>query len=235
MSLTQGLQLPFGIQPVNPVPVDSWSGPYDGVSLQDAIDLANLTIPVEIRFQSMEVRLIVGGESRKFWYRDGVDDTDLIEFGLGPIGVTGATGATGPQGPTGITGATGPQGADGGIPTTKTLISGGAEWSGTGMTFSVSLLTYTFTGVVLNAGPTSITLGASDPTNPRIDAIVVDESGNITSIAGVSSPDPATPAIPENQCSFVKFSILKICLELIAHSKIHFTKYAYFCALKIVL
>jgi hypothetical protein len=24
-------------------------------------------------------------------------------------------------------------------------------------------------------------------------------------------------------------------LELIAHSKIHFTKYAYFCALKIVL
>ena len=96
--MSQGLQLPFGIQPVNPVPVDSWSGPYDGVSLQDAIDLANLTIPVEIRFQSMEVRLIVGGESRKFWYRDGVDDTDLIEFGLGPIGVTGATGATGPQG-----------------------------------------------------------------------------------------------------------------------------------------
>ncbi len=72
MSLTQGLQLPFGIQPVNPVPVDSWSGPYDGVSLQATIDLANSTIPIEIRFQSMEVRLIVDGIAKKFWYRDGV-------------------------------------------------------------------------------------------------------------------------------------------------------------------
>jgi len=105
MSITQGLQLPFGIQPVNPVPVDSWSGPYDGVSLQDAIDLANLTIPVETRFQSMEVRLIVGGESKKFWYRDGVGPTDLIEFGLGTIGVTGATGIQGVTGPTGPTGS----------------------------------------------------------------------------------------------------------------------------------
>jgi hypothetical protein len=80
MSLTPGLQLPFGIQPVNPVPVDSWSGPYEGTSLQDTIELANLAIPIEIRFQSMEVRLIVDGVSKKFWYRDGVTDTDLVEF-----------------------------------------------------------------------------------------------------------------------------------------------------------
>jgi len=58
----------------------------------------------------MEVRLIVGGVSKKFWYRDGVDDTDLIEFGLGPIGVTGATGIQGPTGSPGVTGATGIQG-----------------------------------------------------------------------------------------------------------------------------
>jgi hypothetical protein len=107
MSLTQGLQLPFGIQPVNPVPVDSWSGPYTDVSLQAAIDLANSTIPIEIRFQSMEVRLIVDGISKKFWYRDGVNNTHLIEFGLGPIGVTGATGIQGPTGSPGVTGATG--------------------------------------------------------------------------------------------------------------------------------
>jgi len=91
MSLTQGLQLPFGIQPVNPVPVDSWSGPYDGVSLQEAIDLANSTIPIEIRFQSMEVRLIVDGIAKKFWYRDGVNNTDLIEL------LTSSTGGATPS------------------------------------------------------------------------------------------------------------------------------------------
>jgi hypothetical protein len=146
MSLTQGLQLPFGIQPVNPVPVDSWSGPYDGVSLQAAIDLANSTIPIEIRFQSMEVRLIVGGVSKKFWYRDDINDIDLIEFGLGPIGVTGATGiqgpigvtgATGTQGPTGATGfglqgptgATGPQGATGFGTTSSFYLQGSSNYS----------------------------------------------------------------------------------------------------------
>jgi len=64
MAATQGLQ------PINPIPVDSWSGPYEGTTVQDAIDLANLTIPIEIRFQSMEIRLIVGGIARKFWYRE---------------------------------------------------------------------------------------------------------------------------------------------------------------------
>jgi hypothetical protein len=89
MSLTQGLQLPFGIQPVNPVPVDSWSGPYEGTSLQDVINLANSNIPIGIRFQSMEVRLIVGGVSKKYWYRDGINDTDLVDSGLGTIGGPG--------------------------------------------------------------------------------------------------------------------------------------------------
>jgi hypothetical protein len=82
---------------------------------------------------------------------------------------------------------------------TKTLLAGGAEWSGVGLIFDVSQLTYTFTGEILFAGPTSVTLLSGDPTNPRIDAIVVDEAGNITVIQGTPSPDPATPAIPEQQ------------------------------------
>ncbi len=80
MSLTQGLQIPFGIQTVNPIPVDSWSGPYIASNLEDAIDDANSSIPLEVRFQSMEVRIVVDGLSKKFWYRDGVTDNDLIEF-----------------------------------------------------------------------------------------------------------------------------------------------------------
>lgn len=93
MSVTTGLQLPFGIQPVNPVPVDSWSGPFVGADVATAKSSANAAIPSAIRFQSMEVRLIVAGVSRKFWYRDGVNDSDLVEFEAG-----GGGGSTDPAG-----------------------------------------------------------------------------------------------------------------------------------------
>ena len=75
-----GLQLPFGVQPVNPVPVDTWSGPYSAANVVDAVSLANSSIPYPIRFQSMEVRLIIAGVARKFWYRDGIEDVHLVEF-----------------------------------------------------------------------------------------------------------------------------------------------------------
>ena len=92
MALTQGLQLPFGVQPVNPVPVDAWSGPYVAATAQDAIDAANAAITPAIRFQSMEVRLIIGGVSHKYWYRDGVADSDLVEFSSGSSGGGGGSG-----------------------------------------------------------------------------------------------------------------------------------------------
>jgi hypothetical protein len=94
MSVTTGLQLPFGIQPVNPVPVDAWSGPFVGAvdNVQSAIDAANASIPSAIRFQSMEVRLIVNGTSRKFWYRDGTADADLVEFSTTTSGSFAAAG-----------------------------------------------------------------------------------------------------------------------------------------------
>lgn len=78
-----GLQLPYGLQPVNPTPVDAWSGPYIGVDSQTAVALANSAIPAGVRFQSMEIRLIVGGISKKYWYRDGTTDSDLTEFQSG--------------------------------------------------------------------------------------------------------------------------------------------------------
>lgn len=95
MALTQGLQLPFGVQPVNPVPVDAWSGPYVAATAQDAIDAANAAITSAIRFQSMEVRLIIGGVSHKYWYRDGVADADLVEFSSGAGGGGGSSGSGG--------------------------------------------------------------------------------------------------------------------------------------------
>lgn len=89
MALTQGLQLPFGVQPVNPVPVDAWSGPYVAETAQEAIDAANAAITPAIRFQSMEVRLIIKGVSHKYWYRNGVADTDLVPFTASGTGSSG--------------------------------------------------------------------------------------------------------------------------------------------------
>ena len=63
-------QLPFGVQVLNPVPVDYYSGPYTASNIQDAINIASASIPSAVRFQSMEVRLIIGGVSKKYWYRD---------------------------------------------------------------------------------------------------------------------------------------------------------------------
>ena len=80
MALTTGFQLPFGIQPLNPVPTDSWSGPFEGINAAAAIAAANAAIPPGVRFKSLEVRLIINGSAVKYWYKDGVLDTDLIEF-----------------------------------------------------------------------------------------------------------------------------------------------------------
>ena len=81
----------------------------------------------------------------------------------------------------------------------KQLISGGAVWSGVGLTFSVSYLQYTFTGPLLTAGPTAVSLSNGDATYSRFDAIVVDELGSVTVIQGDATPDPITPAVPDDQ------------------------------------
>ncbi|NBU16565.1 MAG: hypothetical protein EBS48_06050 [Actinobacteria bacterium] len=75
--------------------MDAWSGPFSAATEAAAKTAANAAIPSAIRFQSMEVRLIVAGVSRKFWYRDGIADGDLVEFSPGGGGVTSPAGSTG--------------------------------------------------------------------------------------------------------------------------------------------
>ena len=77
MSLIEGLQLPFGIQPVNPTPVNTWEGPYSSVS--DAINI----IPNGVRYLTMEVSILdsVAG-NQKYWFKDGVADSDLVAFSV---------------------------------------------------------------------------------------------------------------------------------------------------------
>jgi len=109
MPINPGFELPFGIQPTNPVPVDAWSGPFTAGSLVAGISAANAAIPSAVRFQSMEVRLIVGGVSYKYWYANGIADTDLIPFFTNYVssfnGLTGAV--TGVSSFNGLTGAVG--------------------------------------------------------------------------------------------------------------------------------
>ncbi len=80
----------------------------------------------------------------------------------------------------------------------KYMTSGGAVWSGTGLTYDVSMLSYFFNGNK-TASATSVTLDPSDPTDNRLDALVVDESGTVTVITGDASASPISPAIPEDQ------------------------------------
>ena len=54
MSKINGLELPFGIKPVEATPVDAWFGPYSTVN--DAL----ASIPVPIRYLTMQVG-ITGG------------------------------------------------------------------------------------------------------------------------------------------------------------------------------
>jgi hypothetical protein len=79
------------------------------------------------------------------------------------------------------------------------LLTGGASWSGTGMVFDVTVLTYQISGVNYSSAATSVTLSVGDPSDPRFDAIVVDEFGVVTVIPGVPSSNPITPTIPGDQ------------------------------------
>jgi hypothetical protein len=78
------------------------------------------------------------------------------------------------------------------------LLTGGASWSGTGMAFNTTTLTYQITGIVYTASPQTITLSTGDPSNPRFDAIVVNAAGVVSVIPGTPSPNPLTPAVDEN-------------------------------------
>ena len=80
MALTNGVQISKGIQPTDPVPVDSWSGPYEGSTEVAALTAAATSISSAVRFKSLEVRLIINGSSKKYWYKNGITDNDLIEY-----------------------------------------------------------------------------------------------------------------------------------------------------------
>lgn len=87
------------------------------------------------------------------------------------------------------------------IKNNKRLISGGAEWSDTGMTFSLSDIWYSFSGEILsytNKYP-NLSFSTPDSTNPRIDSIIINEDGVIKIKSGTPSSTPVLPEINEDE------------------------------------
>jgi len=61
------------------------------------------------------------------------------------------------------------------------------------LNFQLGICTYTINGITYTSPLTPITLGASDPTNPRIDLIGVDNTGVVFVTAGTPAASPALP------------------------------------------
>jgi hypothetical protein len=87
-----------------------------------------------------------------------------------------------------------------GAATGNALISGGGVAWLTGLTFEGQASTYIIQGTQRTATQTQFTLDAADPTDPRIDAIVLNSSGNWEVITGTAAASPARPDIdPQTQ------------------------------------
>jgi hypothetical protein len=181
MSVITGLQLPFGIQPVNPAPVDSWSGPFSAVDVATAVSDANSAIPAAIRFQSMEVRLIVNGVSRKFWYRDGIDDSDLVEFVAGG----GGSGSTDP----------------GGSNTHVQFNDGGYFGGNTNFVFNKNTSTLTVTNV--SGSLTTLSDGSPYLVAGQNISITTGSNGQIT-ISSTIDPSPPTPPVQNTDIAWME-------------------------------
>jgi len=76
------------------------------------------------------------------------------------------------------------------------IISGGVvTYSGTGLTYYVSVCIYMIGGTVYYSPQATITLAAADATNPRIDLFAVDTLSEAIKITGTAASVPLTPQI----------------------------------------
>jgi len=69
-----------------------------------------------------------------------------------------------------------------------------AVWTGVGLTFDVYFPAYYINGIRYDAGTGQVTLDAADPSNPRLDVIGVDATGEIF-ITGSPAVDPVKPTV----------------------------------------
>jgi hypothetical protein len=104
----------------------------------------------------------------------------------------------------GSNGVNGTNGSDGapGIPgySPNQLISGGGVVWVSNYNYTVSAASYIVQNVGYSSPQTNITLPASDPTFDRCDAVIVDNTGTVSTLTGVAAAQPSCPvADPSTQ------------------------------------
>ena len=179
--LDPSIQPPSGVRPVSPLPVDWYSGPYTGSNISEAAAKANSNIPLRARFRSLEVRLLVGSDTYKYWYYGGTADGDLIEFistVVGPTGPTGLQGEQGIQGEPGERGETGDRGATGATGS----FTGDFVSTLNGLTGDITLVSGTNVSIEIGEGTLTISAsgGSAETTWGRTDPVT-------TTVGGVAS------------------------------------------------
>lgn len=81
-------EYPDSYRNLNSIKANYWEGPYTSVAN------ANASIPLDVREKGVLITIIDAGISKKYWYRDGLSDIDLVEFTSGTSGSSENSGGT---------------------------------------------------------------------------------------------------------------------------------------------
>ena len=91
---------------------------------------------------------------------------------------------------------------------TYLISGGGVGYSGSGLTFNVASASYVIQGQAYVSPATSVTLATADPSHPRYDVIVVDNTSSAYAITGTPAATPIVPtAFPATQLSLDVISV----------------------------
>ena len=76
-----GFEIPLGFKTVNATPIEVWSGPYSGDTLNEAKQIALSVIPVGVRYLTMQVRFVSKDKGTSvYWFKNGTADDDLVIY-----------------------------------------------------------------------------------------------------------------------------------------------------------
>ncbi len=84
--------------------------------------------------------------------------------------------------------------SSGGSVPNQTISGCGVEYT-SALNITVGACTYSIAGVTYTSALTNLTFSAADPTNPRIDAVVVDNTGTAAILPGTAAVTPVDPTI----------------------------------------